>query len=273
MPIKDILLAVGSAQERSAFAAADMLSKRWGAHTTSMQLIERPDIGFAATGLDASVWASVMQAVRLRAEGERDGIARLLAGFETPTETTQAETTLDGWARAVALRAMHADLTIVERREDAASITAFFAALFQSGRPLLLTPPDWSGRALGKRIMVAWNATREAARALADAEPFLREADTVSVVAVDASPAYKGDTFAGYDVSTHLARHGLNVWLRQVDSFGRTADQALLDEARDLDADMIVMGGYGHSRLRELMLGGVTREITKHAPVPVLLSH
>jgi len=121
--------------------------------------------------------------------------------------------------------------------------------------------------------MVAWTAKRESARALADATPFMEGAEQIGLVAVDASPAYQGDTFAGYDISTHLARHGLEISLRQPDSFGRTAAKALLDEARDCGADLIVMGGYGHSRLREFILGGVTRELTAHSSIPILISH
>ncbi len=93
------------------------------------------------------------------------------------------------------------------------------------------------------------------------------------MIAVDASPAYEGDTFAGYDISAHLARHGLKVSLRQPDSFGRSIDRALLDEASDCKADLIVMGGYGHSRLREFVLGGVTRALTSQCPLPILISH
>jgi nucleotide-binding universal stress UspA family protein len=270
---KSILIVATSSVEESVFAAAEGLGKRWDAHVTSLQVTQLPDSVQAAAGYTSSVWAELLSETRKYAAEERIKIAKRLTAFECITEAREVEGTIADLEKAVAMYALHADLTIVERPSNTTASVAFEAALFRSGRPVLLTPPQWRGGAIGANVMVAWSAKRESARALADAAPFLKTARTVNVVAVDASPAYVGDTFAGYDISAHLARHGLKVALRQIDSFGRTAEGALLDEARDLDVDLIVMGGYGHSRMREFMLGGVTRGLTQHAPVPLLLSH
>lgn len=179
---------------------------------------------------------------------------------------------LGGVEALVAKHAMHADLTVLAASKDASPEAAFEGALFNSGRPLLLVPMEEKPQTVGKRIVVAWKAKREAARALTDAEPFLREADQVTVVTVDAHPDGYGEG-PGRDISTYLAHKGLNVELRNIDGLGQPAEVALLREARALDADLIVMGGYGHSRLREFVFGGVTRALSRKATIPVLMSH
>jgi nucleotide-binding universal stress UspA family protein len=155
---------------------------------------------------------------------------------------------------------------------DVSLETAFEGALFKSGRPVLLVPTEEQPRSIGRRIVVAWKAKREAARALADAEPFLREADQITVVTVDATPDGYGQG-PGRDISAYLAHKGFNVELRNVDGLGQPAELALIKEARALEADLIVMGGYGHSRLREFIFGGVTRALSRNATIPVLMSH
>ena len=122
------------------------------------------------------------------------------------------------------------------------------------------------------RIMVCWDGSRHAARAIADAMPFLLRAKSLDVVVVAGEPG-KSDEIAGADIAQHLARHGLNVELRRLVSRDMDVANTLLSHAADWDADLMVMGGYGHSRLREFLLGGVTRGILASMTVPVLMSH
>jgi nucleotide-binding universal stress UspA family protein len=270
---KTVVLAALSADETSAFAAAELLGKRWETHTTCLQLAQIPDLVTGDAALAAPLWAEVMTQSRAQAAEERARMEKRLAGFQSLSELVTVEGVADDLARATAMRALHADLTIMEQADRFAGTEVFEAALFKSGRPVLLMPHDWNGAAIGRRILVAWKAKREAARAVADAAPFMDGAEQVHVLTVDDAAAFKGDTFAGYDVSTVLSRHGLKVSLRQMDSMGRTAETVLLEQARDVDADLIVLGGYGHSRLREFVLGGVTRALTRSAPIPILISH
>ena len=148
------------------------------------------------------------------------------------------------------------------------------AALFGAGRPVLVVPPDREAGPLGRQVLIAWDAGREAARAVSDALPMMENAELVGVVTIDAAPSVSrhGD-LPGGNISTHLARHGLEVELRNVASADRPEAQVLLDEAMNVSADLIVMGAYGHSRLQEMVFGGMTREILVSAKVPVLLSH
>lgn len=179
---------------------------------------------------------------------------------------------------ALGLRARHADITIVRQPDFSArgygDATLLEAAMFAGGHPVLVVPPEWEGKALGRSVLVCWNAGREAARALADAAPLIATADKVTVVTVDAEPSMSGyGDLPGMDISAHLARRGLEVELRNVDSAGREDYQAILDEAANAKADLIVMGGYGRSRLSEMVFGGVTRDMLTHASLPILMSH
>ena len=122
------------------------------------------------------------------------------------------------------------------------------------------------------RVMVCWDASRNAARAIADAMPLLERAKAIDVVIVAGERA-KSDEIPGADIAQHLARHGLKVDVKRIVSPDTDVASTILSHAADSGTDFIVMGGYGHSRLREFILGGVTRSILKSMPVPVLMSH
>jgi nucleotide-binding universal stress UspA family protein len=143
-----------------------------------------------------------------------------------------------------------------------------------AGRPALVIPYVGSYKPIGQRVLVAWDASREATRAVNDAIPLLASATTVTVLSVD--PAIgrteHGDV-PGADIALHLARHGVNVRVEQTVSGGIGIGDLLLSRASDLDADLLVMGAYGHSRLRELVLGGATRTMLKSMTLPVFMSH
>ena len=142
--------------------------------------------------------------------------------------------------------------------------------VLSSGRPVLMVPYAGRFAELGKRILVAWNGTREAARAVQDAMPLLRRADEVTVFGVNMP---KGQHISGADIATHLARHEVRANVEYTVVHEISIGDALLGTISDRSCDLLVMGGYGHSRMRELALGGVTRDILQHMTVPVLMSH
>jgi nucleotide-binding universal stress UspA family protein len=138
----------------------------------------------------------------------------------------------------------------------------------------LLAPPGWAGESLTDRILIAWDAKREAARAVADAMGLLAKAREVVIATIDAVPSEAGHgPVPGKDLAVHLERHGVNVRVNNVDGMGRSEAGALMDEAAALDANLIVMGGYGHARAQEWLWGGVTRDLTQTASTPLFLSH
>jgi nucleotide-binding universal stress UspA family protein len=122
------------------------------------------------------------------------------------------------------------------------------------------------------RVLVAWDGSRAATRAIGDAMPFLEKAKQVEVVIVGNKPP-KSDEAPGADLGQHLARHGIKTTVKRITAPDIDVQSAILSHAADSSADLIVMGGYGHSRLREFVLGGVTRGLLESMTVPVLMSH
>lgn len=146
------------------------------------------------------------------------------------------------------------------------------AALFESGRPVVVVPYIQRDGLKLDRVMIGWDGSRNATRSIGDAMPLLVRAKSVDVVIV-ASEGVKSDELPGADVAQHLARHGLKVDVKRIVTGGVDVANTVLSYAADSSIDFIVMGGYGHSRLREFILGGATRGILTSMTVPVLMSH
>jgi nucleotide-binding universal stress UspA family protein len=144
--------------------------------------------------------------------------------------------------------------------------------LFESGRPVIFVPFIQKVALKLDRVMVCWDGSRTATRAVADAMPFLQKAGQVEIVMIGAKPAHE-DEIPGVDLGQHLARHGLEVSIRRITSPDIDVASTILSYAADTCADFIVMGGYGHSRLREFILGGATSAMLRSMTVPVLMSH
>lgn len=145
--------------------------------------------------------------------------------------------------------------------------------LFRAGRPILLTPPERRERNW-KRALIGWNAKPSAMRAVCAALPMLRKAEEVVVATVDARPSVSGHGEApGHDLGAYLARHGVTAHVRNLDSMGKTHAEVLVAQAIADNTDILVLGAYGHSRAREFLLGGVTRELLQGAPLPLFMVH
>jgi nucleotide-binding universal stress UspA family protein len=177
---------------------------------------------------------------------------------------------------AVPLHGRYADAIVVGQpnEADASGVEPDFVErlLLAAGRPVLVIPYAGSFPRVGTRVLVAWNASREATRALTDAIPVLREARQVDVVAFNPNGAPHGEV-PGADIGLYLARHGVRVNVSHQTAEDVDVGNQLLSRAADLDSDLIVMGAYGQPRLKELVLGGATRTILQSMTVPVLMSH
>ena len=145
-------------------------------------------------------------------------------------------------------------------------------ALFGSGRPVLVVPYTQKDAMKLDHITVCWDGSRAAARAVADATPFLRKSKAIDVLMVQSKEAPAGEV-VGADMAQHLARNGLKVTLERLTAPDLKVADAILSYVADRGSDLLVMGGYGHSRLREFILGGVTREILSSMTLPTLMSH
>ena len=167
------------------------------------------------------------------------------------------------------------DLSIVGQAEPGTSAVEEIiaeSALFESGRPVIVVPYIQKAPLKLDRVMLCWDGSRAAARAIADAMPLLEQAGRVEIVIV-ANERGKQDEIEGADMGAHLARHGLNVEVKRTVLGDIDVADVILSHAADAGSDFIVMGGYGHSRLREFVLGGVTRTIFRSMTAPVLMSH
>lgn len=280
MSFKDILaVAISLEADKPALKAAALLSAQFEAHAAALVLAVHPGSDYAEPAATLSeLLEDLARGAHNAAAREYARIAEWLARRHKHFETRKLVIEDALLRREVLAHARRADLTIMTRPEAGAHEEAhehvFEAVLFGSGRPVLLAPPGWEGDSLSDRILIAWNARREAARAVADSLPLLTKAREVVIATIDAVPSDGGHGPApGKDLAVHLERHGVNVRVNNVDGMGRTEGQAVMDEAAAFDANLIVMGGYGHGRAQEWLWGGVTRELTERSRTPLLLSH
>jgi len=188
---------------------------------------------------------------------------------------------LDGeWELAVGLpapyvtrRAQAIDLVILGQRtpDHATGLDAPEDVVLACGRPVLVVPYSGHRDRIGETVIIAWNGSREAARAVQDALPLLTTSASVTVLSVN--PEEDADIEDANRLVAHLARHGLNAQKRIVREDILAVSDVVLTQVAALGADLLVMGAYGHSRLREMVLGGVTREILRKMSVPILMAH
>jgi len=179
-----------------------------------------------------------------------------------------------GFARDILMaHAYYADLAIVGQPASDDGVPCGAEGLpgdltLASGRPVLTIPSVGDYPVIGRKITLAWNGSREAARATADALPLLAAAEEILVVSAN----LRKNT-PSMDIGTHLARHGIKVETKDVHVQDLPIGEILINTANDAGSDLIVMGAYGHSRLNELVFGGATRDILRHMTMPVLMSH
>jgi nucleotide-binding universal stress UspA family protein len=167
------------------------------------------------------------------------------------------------------------DLAVVGQAEPETSTVEDIiaeATLFESGRPMIVVPYIQKAPLKLDNVMVCWDGSRQAARAVGDALPLLAKAGRVEIVIIT-NERGKQDEIEGADIGQHLARHGLKIDVHRIAGGDIDVADALLSHAADSGADFMVMGGYGHSRLREFVLGGVTHSILQSMTVPALMSH
>jgi len=221
----------------------------------------------------------LIEALRMESErgakaaaGRFDDAARLAS---VPFETRIVTATVAGAANRFAEIARRFDLSVVaQAKPDSLGSEALIVeqALFDSGRPVLVVPYIQTAPFKADRVMLCWDGSRPAARAAGDAMPILARAQVVEVFTIE-SGKLKSDEIPGADIAEHLAHHGLNVRITRTVSGDVDVANVILSHAADSGADLLVMGGYGHSRLREFILGGATRGILASMTVPTLMSH
>ena len=276
--IKDLVVHLSAAgQPDPAGAFAISIAEAFGAHVSGVAFSYEPVIPPTIIG---SIPASLIEQQRADndkaaadARAKFDAAARR-AGVAFDSRILTAS--LPGSADRFGEIARRFDLSVVGQAEPGllagAQELVAESALFASGRPAVLVPYIQKTGIKLDRVMVCWDASRTAARAIADALPLLARAKAIDVVMI-ASERPKSDDIPGADIGQHLARHGLKVEVKRIVATDGDVASTILSHAADTSADFIVMGGYGHSRLREFVLGGATRGILSAMTVPVLMSH
>lgn len=245
------------------------------AHATGVAFAYEPAMAASVMGGMPSNFIEAQRAESEQAaNAAKEKFDRAAGQAGIASESYTFSTSVAGAADQFGRMARRFDLSIVLQaptENAAAEDLVAEAALFRSGRPVLVVPYIYKGGLKADRIMVCWDAGRTAARALGDALPLLAHAKQVDVVMVTGEEG-KRDIIPGADIGRHLARHDLKVNVKRIVAEG-DVQSTLLSYAADNSADLIVMGGYGHSRLREFILGGVTRGMLASMTVPCFMSH
>jgi len=278
---RDILLPwVHAGSERGPLRAALALADAFDAHVRMLVTVDVPmpmptDWGgmsydlYARMHEDACARNAALVA-RLREAHAREGARVEVRGGESIAMHPAA---------TAAMHARYADLAVVPTApagdaQSGLALSGFGELLIHGGRPVLAVPDSAGFAALPQRALIAWTSTAQAARAVHDALPLLRDADLVEVLVVDPDIGERAHgEEPGADIAAHLARHGLNVEVTMRPGMGFSVAHEIVRHAGRTGARLIVAGGYGHSRLSEFVLGGTTRELVQSTDVPILFSH
>jgi nucleotide-binding universal stress UspA family protein len=279
MAYKDLLVHVDDTKSCAGrVQAAVDLAIAHEAHLTGVYVIADPSpAAFVSGYVPPDLLDELQRRARERAEAALARFAEVAARNQIAFETRTDRVLYTALADALATNARYADLLIVGQADpDDADGPRYLPeeVTLASGRPSLVIPYIGPAATLGQRVTVAWSASREAARAVNDALPLLERAQGVDLVTVNPREAPFGHgEEPGADIALHLARHGIKVEVQRIETRELDVANAILSHVADRGSDLLVMGAYGHSRLRELVLGGVTRTILREMTVPVLMAH
>jgi len=287
MAIRKLLLPLtGTAAGEAALATALMIARVWDAHVLALHVrVDSRDVApLAGEGLSGAMIEEMMTATeresQTRAQAVRAMFDQFVAshqvrlGEPAPGERAATASFAAVTGREedlVAQLARLADLTVVphpEAAEDVSSSDALHAVLFDSGRPVLIAPRA-TPASIGQRICIGWNGTAESASAVFSAIPWMQRAAAVRILTAD---EYQRRGPAAQDLADYLALHDISAEVATFRPLDREVGAGLLRAAYEFEADLLAMGAYSHSRLRQLILGGVTRHVLEHAKLPVMMN-
>jgi len=274
--IKDIIVNLGLGTSDPAGEYAVSVAEAFGAHLLGVAVAYEPVIpGNVMGGIPPEVVEGQRTESNKKARAAISRFEQAAKRAGISMETRILSTSVSGAADQIGRIGRRFDLVVVgqpQRKNSMPDEVVDEGVLFESGRPVIFVPFIQKGGLKADRIMVCWDGSRTATRAVADAMPFLKKAKQIEIVIIS-DKAPKKDEMPGADLGQHLARHGLKVEVKRITSPDIDVPSTILSYAADSSADMIVMGGYGHSRLREFVLGGATRGLLESMTVPVLMSH
>jgi nucleotide-binding universal stress UspA family protein len=281
--LKDVVVHLeGTAEDEGRIAHGEAIAAMHDAHLTGVFTNLLPDFGTSGVPGDAGAATAAMM-LELEERARREGastFARLQQRFSrlaATNELRRIDATLGAMCVSVAAEARWGDLFVAtcpyRGQASPGWDEVLEAVLFESGHGVYFVPPGVRPRALLARVLVAWTHTREAARAVAEALPFLRSASEAEITIVESPQQLTSRGYAGVDIAGHLDRHDVRCTILPVERGKRSIGEVLLAQSRLRSADLIVMGAYGHSRWREWIIGGTTRELLAGSKVPLLMAH
>lgn len=287
MAIRKVLLPLtGTAAGEAALSTALVVARLWNAHVTALHVrVDSRDVApLAGEGLSGAMIEEMMSATEKESAERAQAVRAMFEHFvaeqgvtvQEPRagadEATASFVSVTGREEdVVAQQARLADLTVVphpEAGEDVSSSDALHAVLFDSGRPVLISP-QIPPASIGRRVAIAWNGTAESAQAVLAALPWMKRAEAVRVLSAE---EYQRRGPGADELIDYLALHGIRAEGQTFRPIEREVGAGLLKAVHDFDCDLLSMGAYSHSRLRQLILGGVTRHILEHSDLPVMMN-
>lgn len=266
---------VSTREDESVLAGAALLQAAHGCAVSAIQFVPAQEPIEGAGAVDAGILTLRRElSGRVTAlEDEAQRLARRLRDMPAPFALRSVEAACAMSAERAGVEARRADLTVLlqprRTRDESVRRAILEGVLFRSARPVLVMPAAWRAATLARTVLIAWNGSREAARALADAHPLIERAARVMVCEVDESGEAAMPAGA---VVAHLRRSGIACDYRAIRRRGVEVYAILIQEGEAIGADLIVMGGYGHARIQEMLFGGVTRSMLRQSPFPLLMS-
>ncbi|MBT9386384.1 universal stress protein [Pseudooceanicola sp. CBS1P-1] len=279
MAYKTILTVLtDGADAKHVLARATAAAELFDAHLDVLCLgVDRTQVGYYYAGANAMVMQEAINRATEEAEALETAAKGILANSEIRWSTDTDVAQLGDIGRHLAWRARFADLVLLPRpygKGKGAELEPITeSALFEGRAPVVILPDSDLPMPAGKRVLLCWNDTPEALNAIRRALPVLKQADQVHIVVVD-PPVHGPDrSDPGGMLASWLARHGISAEIEVISKTLPRISEVLVRHARDIDADLIVMGAYGHSRFREAILGGATRHMLEGSELPVFLAH
>ncbi|PDQ23057.1 universal stress protein [Mesorhizobium sanjuanii] len=277
MTFKTLLTVTGPNQGESDLKLAASLCEQVDAHLSVLVLeLASPPSGGEYAAIVSPAWLEERQAELKRLKKRISEVADFLSKSAVSSDLSDDYPDV-AWAdEVVGRRARYADLTILGPdllASDTLKGKVIQGALFSSGKPLLLVPDGAQPTLKPKRILVAWDARIESSRAVRESLDMLKGAEEVRLIMVDPiEDEFHHGAEPGADAATYLARHGVKITVERLPSSNHSVADVLRQHAIDVAADLLVMGAYGHSRLRERIFGGVTKSMLENSSLPVLMA-
>ncbi len=282
LPLLDDDSEDAEAMANAAIATAHLLASRFSSHVEGLFVKAQPmsaslDVAPSYFERHHAYWQESEEVVKRRftdfMTSRKVPFCALGSSVDGPTAEWREET--GDRIRVVGDYGRLFDLIVIGRTASPATerwVPVCEAALFESGRPVVVAPPK-SPPTIGRKVLLAWNGSTETARTIGLGMPLLIGAESVTVLSVTGASGGMVPGPSGEQVAAHLARNGVKAAAKTLKASGRSAGEAIVGEAVAMGADLILKGAYTHSRLREVIFGGTTRHILAAAPVPVLIAH